>query len=95
MYLISDKSAWNLDSENGGGKVRLGGQASLFFPILLQQYPPPPPLSIMNEVTLSTQLKPVWIQDKNTGHGYALAAPGGVWTLIFAIGQIENLTFLI
>ena len=87
MYLISNKSAWNLDSENGGGKVRLGG-------ILLQQYPPPP-LSTMNEVTLSTQLKPVWIQDKNTGHGYALAAPGGLWTLIFAIGQIENLTFLI
>ena len=49
----------------------------------------------MNEVTLSTQLKPVWIQDKNTGHGYALAVPGGFWTLIFAIGQIENLTFLI
>lgn len=49
----------------------------------------------MNEVELSTQLKPVWIQDKNTGHGYALAAPGGLWTLIFAIGQLENLTFLI
>ena len=41
MYLISDKSAWNLDSENGGGKVRLGGQVGLFFPILLQQYPHP------------------------------------------------------
>ena len=49
----------------------------------------------MNEVELSTQLKPVWIQDKNTGHSYALAAPGGLWTLIFAIGQLENLTFLI
>ena len=52
MYLISEKSAWNLDSENGGGKVRLGGQASLFFPILLQQYPPP--LSTMNEVTVNS-----------------------------------------
>ena len=64
------------------------------FSILLQQYSPPP-LSTMNEVELSTQLKPVWIQDKNTGHGYALAAPGGLWTLIFAIGQLESLTFLI
>ena len=54
-----------------------------------------PPTSAMNEVALSTQLKPVWIQDKNTGHGYALAAPGGLWTLIFAIGRLENLTFLI
>ena len=53
-----------------------------------------PPTSAMNEVALSTQLKPVWIQDKNTGHGYALAAPGGLWTLIFAIGRLENLTFL-
>ena len=49
----------------------------------------------MNEVALSTQLKPVRNQDKNTGHGYALAAPGGPWTLIFAIGRLENLTFLI
>ena len=53
-----------------------------------------PPTSAMNEVALSTQLKPVWIKDKNTGHGYALAAPGGLWTLIFAIGRLENLTFL-
>ena len=49
----------------------------------------------MNEVALSTQLKAVWIQDKNTGHGYALAAPGGPWTLVFPIGRLENLTFLI
>ena len=53
-----------------------------------------PPTSAMNEVALSTQLKSVWIQDKNTGHGYALAAPGGLWTLIFSIGRLENLTFL-
>ena len=51
-----------------------------------------PPFSTMNEVANSIK---TWIQDKNTVKSCALAAPGSLWTLPFAIGWLENLTFLI